>query len=214
MGVVDTNRGLYLQGRFPFSQNFRFVIPENFKFKWKGLFLPRNRASFWVLHLTFHWLIADEAQQNKMDDNVAVPLICDFLINCDEEIERFLRNENDFDFAAIAGVSCCFVRRNLTQIQNYFESTVSNYFRDEFATHFRMTRTTADLLTREVINTGTIPLGNPFGRPSIPPEKQVLVFLWALATQESTREIGRPIWHHVQQCFSDCCSSYWSRLWP
>ena len=63
-----------------------------------------------------------------MDDNVAVPLICDFLVNCDEEIERFLRNENDFDFVAIAGVSCCFVRRNLTRIQNYFESTVSNYF--------------------------------------------------------------------------------------
>ena len=60
------------QGRFPFSQNFRFVIPENFQFKWKGLFPPRNRASFWVLHLTFHWLIADEAQQNKMDDNRAV----------------------------------------------------------------------------------------------------------------------------------------------
>ena len=92
------------QERFPFSQNFRFVIPENFQFKWKGLFPPRNRASFWVLHLTFHWLIADEAQQNKMDDNVAVPLICDFLVNCDEEIERFLRNENDFDFVAIAGV--------------------------------------------------------------------------------------------------------------
>ena len=114
-----------------------------------------------------------------MDDNVAVPLICDFLVNCDEEIERFLRNENDFDFVAIAGVSCCFVRRNLTRIQNYFESTVSNYFGDEFAAHFRMTRTTAELLTREVINTGRIPLGNPFGRPSIPPQKQVLVFLWS-----------------------------------
>ena len=125
-----------------------------------------------------------------MDDNVAVPLICDFLVNCDEEIERFLRNENDFDFVAIAGVSCCFVRRNLTRIQNYFESTVSNYFGDEFAAHFRMTRTTAELLTKEVINTGRIPLGNPLGRPSIPPEKQVLVFLWALATQESTREIA------------------------
>ena len=110
--------------------------------------------------MTFHWLIADEAQQ-----------ICDFLVNCDEEIERFLRNENDFDFVAIAGVSCCFVRRNLTRIQNYFESTVSNYFGDEFAAHFRMTRTTAELLTREVINTGRIPLGNPFGRPSISPEK-------------------------------------------
>lgn len=125
-----------------------------------------------------------------MDDNVAVALICDCLVNCDEEVETFLRNENNFDFVAIAGVSCCFVRRNLTRIQNYYEATVSNYFGDEFAAHFRMTRTTAELLTREVVHTGGIPLGNPFGRPSIPPEKQVLVFLWALATQEGTREIA------------------------
>ena len=53
-----------------------------------------------------------------------------------------------------------------------------------------MTRTTAELLTREVINTGRIPLGNPFGRPSIPPEKQVLVFRWGLANQEGTQEIA------------------------
>ena len=101
----------------------------------------------------------------------ALPLICDFLVNFDEEMERFLRNGNDFDFVAIAGVSCCFVRRNVTRIQNYFESTVSNYFADEFAAHFRMTRTTVELLARDVIHTGRIPLGNPFGRPSFPPEK-------------------------------------------
>ena len=58
-----------------------------------------------------------------MDDSVAVPLICDFLVNCNEEIERFLRNENDFEFAAIAGMSRCFVCKNLTRTQNhYFES--------------------------------------------------------------------------------------------
>ena len=49
-----------------------------------------------------------------MDDNVALPLICDFLVNCDEEMEKFLRNGNDFDFVAIAGLSCCFDCRNLT----------------------------------------------------------------------------------------------------
>ena len=79
-----------------------------------------------------------------MDDNVAVPLICEFLVNCDEEIERFLWNENYFDFVHIAGVSCCLVRRNLTRLQSYFESTVSNYLGDEFAAHFRMTQTTVD----------------------------------------------------------------------
>ena len=31
-----------------------------------------------------------------MDDNVALPLTCDFLVNCVEEIEKFFRNGNDF----------------------------------------------------------------------------------------------------------------------
>ena len=42
-------------------------------------------------------------------------------------------NENNFDFVAIEGVFCCFVRRHLTRIQNYYESTVKNYFGDELA---------------------------------------------------------------------------------
>ena len=101
-----------------------------------------------------------------MDENVVVPLICDFLLNCDEAIKTFLRNENDFDFV---GVSCCFVRRNVTRIQNYFESIfkLSNYCGDEFAAYFRITRTSTELLTREMINTGRIPSGNAFGRLSI-----------------------------------------------
>ena len=123
-------------------------------------------------------------------DDVAVSLICGVVDNFDGEIETFFGNENNFDFVAIEGVSCCFVRRNLTRIQNYFERTVASYFGDEFAAHFRMTRTTAELLTTEVIQTGKVPTGNPFGRPTIPPEKQVLVFLWAMATQEGTREIA------------------------
>ena len=42
-------------------------------------------------------------------------------------------NENDLAFVAMVGVSCCFVRRHLTRIQNYFESTVKNFLGDEFA---------------------------------------------------------------------------------
>ena len=38
-----------------------------------------------------------------MDDNVALPMICDFLVNCCEEMEKFLRNGKDFDFVTIAG---------------------------------------------------------------------------------------------------------------
>ena len=72
-------------------------------------------------------------------DDVAVSLICDVVDNFDGEIETFFGNENNFDLVAIAEVSCCFVRRNSTRIQNYFERTVPSYFGDEFTAHFRMT---------------------------------------------------------------------------
>lgn len=90
----------------------------------------------------------------------------------------------------IAGISCRFIRRNLTRIQNYFERTGPSYFGDEFMAYLQMTCTSAELLTTEVIQTGKVPTGNPFGRRTITPGKQVLVSLWAMATQEGTREIA------------------------
>ena len=156
-----------------------------------GLFPPRNRASFWVVKLNISLVNRWQSGTKQNGRHCCTSSDLRLLISCGEEMERFLTNGNDFDLVAIAGVSCCFVRGSLTRIQNYFEATVSNYLADEFAAHFRMTRTTVVLLaSREVIQTCRIPLGNPFGRPSIPPEKQVLVFLWALATQEGTREMA------------------------
>ena len=53
-----------------------------------------------------------------------------------------------------------------------------------------MTRGTCEILCREVMNTGRIPVGNTRARHFIPPAKQVLAFLWSMANQEPTRLVA------------------------
>ena len=84
-----------------------------------------------------------------------------------------------------------FMRRDLNRIQDYFEVTVPSYTPSEFRSHFRMTRATCEILCREIMNTGKIPARNTRGRQPIPPVKQVLAFLWAMANQEHTRLVTR-----------------------
>ena len=97
--------------------------------------------------------------------------------------------EEDDDVILFSAVSC-FTHRNLTRIEDNFEATIPRYFPEEFKTHFRMTRETCQLLVREIIQTGNIPLGNPSGREVIAPEKQVLLFLWRIANQEPARAVA------------------------
>ena len=95
-------------------------------------------------------------------------------------------NDEVVDLSAI----CCFMRRNITRIHDYFEQTVPRYFPDQFRQHFRMTRETCELLSREIMQTGEIPTGNPAGRPVITPEKQILAFLWRIGNQEPARAVA------------------------
>ena len=46
--------------------------------------------------------------------------------------------------------------------------------------------------------TGNIPTGNPFRRQVIDPRKQVLIFLWCMANQETTRLVA----DQLNDCFS------------
>ena len=52
-----------------------------------------------------------------------------------------------------------------------------------------MQRPTCEVVVREVTATGNIPAGNPFGR-HIDPRKQILIYLWCMANQESTRVVA------------------------
>ena len=80
--------------------------------------------------------------------------------------------------------------QNLTRIQDYFEQTLPRYLPDEFKHHFRMMRETCELLSREIMRTGQIPIRNSSGRPVIAPQKQILVFLWRIANQEPARAVA------------------------
>ena len=104
-----------------------------------------------------------------------------------EEINDIM--DDDDDIVVFSAVSC-FMRRNLTCISGYFEQTVPRYLPDEFRQHFRMTRETCEMLTREIVQTGHIPLGNAFGRQVIAPEKQVLTFLCSIGNQELARSVA------------------------
>ena len=56
--------------------------------------------------------------------------------------------------------------------------------------HFRLKRTTFEILVREAVGTGVLPIGNVFGRQVIDARKQVSIFLWFIANQESTRLVA------------------------
>lgn len=97
--------------------------------------------------------------------------------------------EDDNDIVVFSAASC-FMRRNLTRRVGYCEQTVPRYLPDEFKHHFCMTKETFEILSREILRMGHIPLGNPSGRPVIQPQKQILTFLWGMANQEPARAIA------------------------
>ena len=97
--------------------------------------------------------------------------------------------ERDDDIIILAAVAC-FMRRQLTHVNGYFEVTIPAYLSGEFQNHFRMSRETCQLLTQEIVHTGRIPTGNSSGQPTIVPEKQILLFLWSVANKETYRTIA------------------------
>ena len=97
--------------------------------------------------------------------------------------------ENDFgeidDVLMFFAAASIYTRTNLSRILGYVEQTIPTYSLDGFKAHFRMQRPTCEIVVKEVIATGNISTGNPFGRQVIDPRKQVLIFLWCMANQET-----------------------------
>ena len=97
--------------------------------------------------------------------------------------------DNDDDIIVLAAVAC-FMRRSLNRVNGFFKDTIPTYLSGEFQSHFRMTRETFELLLQYIMHTGLILVNNQHGRPTIPPEKQVLLFLWTMANNEPNRAIA------------------------
>jgi hypothetical protein len=103
------------------------------------------------------------------------------------DVASLMADDEDLDMIVAI---CSFMRRDLTRITRFFEETVPLYVPSEFKSHFRMSRTTMEILCQEMINTGKIPTESIRGRPVIPPEKQIIVFVWGLANKACARIIA------------------------
>ena len=97
--------------------------------------------------------------------------------------------DNDDDVIILAAVAC-FMRRKLNRVNGFFERTVPSYLASEFRSHFRMTRKTFEMFLQEIMHEGQIQVHYTRGRPLIPPEKQLLLFLWTMANKEPNSAIA------------------------
>ena len=144
-------------------------------------------------------------------------LLCEGCEEC-EVVNELLE---ECDYLSVLGAASCFTRRDLNRVLGYFEATVPQYSLSEFQSHFTLTCGAFEQLCREVINTGQIPLSNR-GRECIPPEKQVLIFIWTMANQEVSRLVADRFnitlsnMHRVLKRsalgFTDLCATYIK--WP
>ena len=114
-------------------------------------------------------------------------------------------DSND-DIILLAAVAC-FMRRELTRVNSYFEVTIPAYLSGEFENHFRMTRETCQLLTQELMRTGRIPTGNSSGRPTILPEETDTAVLLECGKQGALSYDRRPFWGNYEQCLQSNSSS-------
>uniref|UniRef100_A0A7M6DK62 Uncharacterized protein n=1 Tax=Clytia hemisphaerica TaxID=252671 RepID=A0A7M6DK62_9CNID len=80
-------------------------------------------------------------------------------------------------------------RWNHFRNKNYFESTILRYDPEVFRRHFRFTETNTKTITRKLLKVGAFTVKGS-GREIIPPHKQVLIYLWFMATTETHRSIS------------------------
>ena len=114
-------------------------------------------------------------------------VLTDFLFP--EEEDPLLEGNHEDTFVVLS--SCCvFTQRKWARISWYFESTVPHYHCDVLRSHFRMTSSTFEMLSHFLSASDHIPKANRFGKPCIHPRKQIAVAVWALANQESCRQIS------------------------
>lgn len=104
-------------------------------------------------------------------------------LNEDFEIENVFFDDDEEDIS----ISPCFyiyTKKFKLTIEGFYEETVPRYLPSEFSSHFRMTRSTMEIIWREIVNTGKISPQNARGGQPFPPEKQILLSLWCMANQE------------------------------
>ena len=75
------------------------------------------------------------------------------------------------------------------KVREFVEKIVPNYTAEDFKGDFRIDRETFDKLTEELRDSLTVL--RQCGKPPITPEKQILIFIWYMANQDSMREMEK-----------------------
>ena len=115
--------------------------------------------------------------------NIPPNFLTDFLSAEEEEALLWDGGEED-DFILFSAKSI-FSRRTLARILEFSKKQF-----DFFRSHFCMTSSTFEMLAQLLAPSEYIPKGNACGRRPIDPQKQIAVTVWALANQESCRQIS------------------------
>lgn len=84
----------------------------------------------------------------------------------------------------------CSVRQNRIKIEGYVESVVPQYFLDDFKRFFRLSRTTFETICEHISGYQELLPSWTGGREFIPVEKQLLIVLWYISSQETLNRIA------------------------
>ena len=79
-------------------------------------------------------------------------------------------------------------REDIRKVTGYAQETIPNYLLDDFQRFFRISRTTFETILNEIGEALTPNIQR--GRPSVSPEKKLLVTIWYIAHQDTIHRIS------------------------
>ena len=80
----------------------------------------------------------------------------------------------------------CIQKKQVPRVSNIAETIVPEFSSTDFRVHFRIDRATFEIILQTIAPHLTS--NNVSGKEQIPPEKQLLLFIWYISNQESMRE--------------------------
>ncbi|XP_021373738.1 protein ANTAGONIST OF LIKE HETEROCHROMATIN PROTEIN 1-like [Mizuhopecten yessoensis] len=120
------------------------------------------------------------------DGDIVAAVMC-----LDDDVEDFQLCGLTTMNTVVIGIMTMPLRRDLPRIENYVEEVVPKYSPDSFRTFFRVSRSTFETIATNIAAYPELHPRQPnAGRPQISIEKDLLMGLWYLGSQETVRSIA------------------------